>query len=87
MGGIITLSASQPVVSTCKIVAVILFLSIRRPRNPEAIAAKTWLSLKVGATQMWDDQMVKAKNSWSNLNVTATTLIWIFLNIFPPELI
>jgi amino acid permease len=86
MEGVKTFSSSEPVASTCKIVAAILFLIMRRLRNPEAAAAKTWLSLKVGATQMWHDQMFKANHNRCKSKVTAFKSTFLLLNMFPPDL-
>jgi hypothetical protein len=66
--------------------AAILRLSIKIPCNPKIAAAKPWHTLKIGATQAWHDQMVTNNNNRSILKVAAAKSIFIFLNIFPPEL-
>jgi hypothetical protein len=66
--------------------AAIFGLLIKMPCNPKITAAKPWHNLKVGANQAWHDQMVTTNKNRSILRVAAAKSVFIFLNIFPPEL-
>jgi hypothetical protein len=81
-----TPSDEQPDVLSFEIMAAILRLSIKIPCSLKTTVAKPWHNLKVGATQAWHDQMVTTNNNRSILKVAAAKSIFIFLNIFPPEL-